>query len=92
MIPAHQVIPDAIAAILRNAPLTAAKVDFAWRTAVGGGVDRVTAVDLRDGILHVRAKDAAWQREIERSAGLIRARLDRLLGAAVVRGLNVTVS
>jgi hypothetical protein len=39
----------------------------------------------------VKAKDAAWQREIERSAGVIRARLDSLLGARVVRYIEVTL-
>jgi hypothetical protein len=38
----------------------------------------------------VRVQSAQWQREVERSAGLIRARLDALLGAGVVRGLDVS--
>ena len=50
---------------------------------------KTTVYDMRGRVLHVRAKDAAWQREIERSAGLIRARLDDLLGAGVVAGLDV---
>jgi hypothetical protein len=37
----------------------------------------------------VRARDAAWQREIERSASLIRSRLDGLLGDRVVRRIEV---
>ena len=92
VIPAQQVMPGALAAILRKAPLTPEKVAFAWRTAVGPAVDRVTTIELRGSVLHVRARDAAWQREVERSAGLIRARLDALLGEGVVRGLDVTVS
>jgi hypothetical protein len=90
MIPAQQVMPDALAVILRKAPLTPAKVAFAWRTAVGASVDRVTTVELKGRILHVRARDGAWQREVERSASLIRARLAALLGDAVVRELAVT--
>jgi hypothetical protein len=91
MIPAHQVMPDALAVILRKAPLTPEKVAFAWRTAVGPAVDRVTTIELKGKVLQVQAKDAAWQREVERSAGLIRARLDALLGEGVVRGIDVTV-
>lgn len=91
VIPVNQVVPDALAAVLRRAPLTPDKVAFAWRTAVGSAMDRVTTVELKGRVLHVRAKDAAWQREIERSAGLIRSRLGALLGADVVRGLDVTV-
>jgi hypothetical protein len=91
MIPIHRFMPDALAAVLRNAPLTPEKIAFAWRTAVGPSVDRATSVELTGSTLRVHAKDAQWQREIEHSASLIRARLDALLGAGVVRGLDVTI-
>ena len=91
VIPVHHVMPGALAAVLRKAPLTPEKVAFAWRTAVGAAVDRVTTIELKGREVHVRAKDAAWQREVERSAALIRNRLNALLGDDVVRGLDVTV-
>lgn len=91
MIPVQRFMPDALAAVLRKAPLSPEKVAFAWRTAVGASVDRATRVTLDGTTLRVRTKDAAWRREIERSAGLIRARLDALLGAGVVRGLDVII-
>lgn len=84
-------MPGALAAVLRKAPLTGAKVAFAWRSAVGPAVDSATAIELRDGVLHVVARDAAWQREIERSAAVIRTRLETVLGRDVVRYINVTV-
>jgi hypothetical protein len=84
-------MPDALSALLRKAPLIPEKVAFAWRAAVGPAVDKATAVDLHGNVLRVRAKDAAWRREVERSAGLIRARLDALLGEGVVSRLQVTV-
>ena len=90
MIPVHEFMPSALAAILRKAPLTPEKVAFAWRSAVGPAVDKVTSVDLRDGVLRVVARDAAWQREVERSAGVVRARLETLLGPDVVRWIDVT--
>jgi hypothetical protein len=80
---------DALADVLRRAPLTPEKVAFSWRTAVGSVVDKVTTVELYDGVLYVRARDGAWQREIERSAALIRSRLDSLLGERVVRRIEV---
>jgi len=40
-------------------------------------------------VLYVRAKDAAWRREVERSAALIRSRLTDLLGEHVVRYIDV---
>jgi hypothetical protein len=89
VIPVNHVMPGALAAILRRAPLTPEKVAFSWRTAVGPAVDKVTSVELHDGVLYVRARDAAWQREIERSAGLIRSRLDGLLGDRVVRRIDI---
>ena len=89
VIPVHVVLPGALAAVLRRAPLTPEKVAFSWRTAVGPAVDKVTTIDLRDGVLYVRARDAAWGREVARSASLIRSRLDGLLGEHVVRYIEV---
>lgn len=91
MIPVSEVLPGVLADVLRKAPLTPEKVSFAWRTAVGPAVDRVTAVELEGRTLRVRAKDAAWQREIERSARLICRRLATVLGEDLVRGLDVTI-
>ena len=91
VIPVHDVLPGALASVLRKAPLTPEKIAFAWRTAVGPAMDRVTSIELQGRVLHVRAKDASWQREVERSAGLIRTRLTVLLGDGIVRGLDVIV-
>jgi hypothetical protein len=91
VIPVQRVLPDALAAVLRDVPLSPEKVAFAWRTAVGPAVARATEVELRQGVLRVRAQDAAWQREVERSAGLIRVRLETLLGTGIVRGLDVSL-
>lgn len=89
MIPVHRFMPNALAAILSSAPLTPEKVAFAWRAAVGPSLDNATSVELRDGVLRVCARDRAWQREIEHSAGLIRTRLDAMLGEGVVRYIDV---
>ena len=90
MIPVQQFLPDALATVLRKAPLTPEKVAFAWRTAVGAAVDNASMAVLRGDVLYVRVKEASWQREVERSAALIRARLDTLLGTGVVRYIEVT--
>ena len=91
MTPVHRLLPDALAEILRKAPLTDDKVAFAWRSSVGPALDRGTSVTLREGILQVTAREAAWGREVERSEALIRARLDSLLGRGVVRAIAVVV-
>ena len=90
MIPLSGVIPDAVAAMLRRAPLTPEKVAFAWRMAVGPAVDRVTSVELVDRVLRVRTRDEAWQREIDRSRDVIRARLQTLLGRDTVRTIRTS--
>jgi hypothetical protein len=82
-------MPEVLADVLRRAPLTPEKVAFAWRSAVGPAVDKATTIDLCNGVLRVQARDASWQREIERSAGLIRSRLTALLGN-VVKTIEVT--
>jgi Dna[CI] antecedent DciA-like protein len=92
MIPVHQIVPDVLARIVRQAPLTPEKVAFAWRAAVGPAIDRVTSVELDNRVLRVRVRDRAWRREIERAAGVIRHRLDGLLGAGVVRDIAVDVT
>ena len=92
MIPVQTIIPTALAAIVRKAPLTEEKVGFAWRTAVGPAVAGATDVTLDGTTLRVRTRDRAWQREIERSAATIRTRLDDLLGPGVVRYLDVTAA
>ena len=89
MRPVNQSIPAALTTILRRAPLTDDKVAFAWRTAVGPALDKATSIELRNGVLLVRAKDDAWRREVERSAAVVRARLDSLLGKGIVRTIHV---
>ena len=81
MIPAQRILPDTLSEIVRRQPLTPAKVDFAWRTAVGPALARVSSARLDgDGTLRVRMDDERWTREIERGRDVIRARLERLLG------------
>ena len=91
MIPVNRFIPEALAEVLKRAPLTPEKVAFAWRQAVGASVDRVTTIELRADVLRVQAQDAQWQNEVKRSAAVIRARLDALLGEGVVRYIDVRI-
>jgi hypothetical protein len=91
VIPIQDFMPGALAALLKPAPLTPEKVDFAWRIAVGPAVAHVTAVTLRQGVLHVSARDRTWQREVTRAAPLILTRLIAMLGDAVSR-LEITAA
>jgi hypothetical protein len=92
VIPVHEFMSRALAEILRKAPDSPEKIAFAWRAAVGPSVDKVTTIDLHGRVLRVRAKDPAWRREIERSAGIIRSRLNSVLGEDAVRHIDVQLS
>ncbi|MDE3156404.1 MAG: DUF721 domain-containing protein [Acidobacteriota bacterium] len=92
LVPLQAAMPAALSSLLRRAPLSDGKVDFAWRAAVGPGVDRVTTVRLApNGRLEVGVTDARWARELRRSAPVILPRLATLLGAGVVRTLDIKV-
>lgn len=90
MIPVHELVSSTLATVLRNQPLTPDKVAFAWRTAVGTSVERATDVELgTDGVLRVVTKDPAWEREVKRSRSVILARVQALLGEAIVTRIEV---
>jgi predicted nucleic acid-binding Zn ribbon protein len=90
MIRADRVIPAALAQAIRKAPLCPEKVEFAWRTAVGAAMDRVTHVRLdASGVLHVTTPDANWAREVKRSSRIIVSRMSALLGDDVIRKIAV---
>jgi hypothetical protein len=82
-------MPDAVAALMRSAPLSPGKVDFAWRMAVGPSMQRVTAVRLEAGVLVVETASAQWSAEVRRSTAVILARLETFLGEATVTRLEV---
>jgi len=83
-------VPAALAALLERQPLSPAKVDFAWRVAVGPAVARATQVALdTEGVLVVTTTDRHWTREVESARPLVLARLARLLGPNVVSRIVV---
>ena len=55
MIPIQQFMPQLLADVLKKAPLTPEKVAFAWRSAVGAGMDKVTDEELRETLEAYRA-------------------------------------
>jgi Dna[CI] antecedent, DciA len=89
MRPLTQAVPGALAALLRDVPLSTGKVDFAWKAAVGRGLERVTAVRLEDRVLLVDVRDQNWAREIMRSSNIILTRLQTLLGHDAVTEIRV---
>lgn len=91
MIAVHTLVPAGLAEALRKAPLSDEKVALAWRIAVGPAVDHASRVSLKNGVLLVAVTRPEWQREIRRSSGLIRARLEAFLGEATVRSVKVSL-
>ena len=90
MIRAQRLIPTVLTEVISKAPLCPEKVEFAWRFAVGPAVERATTVRLDEtGILHVKASDAHWAREVKRSSKLILVRLETMLGRGTVKRIRV---
>ena len=89
MRPLTSALPGALAALLRDAPLSPGKVSFAWRAAVGPAVERETDVRLIDKTLVVDAASRLWAREVTRSSSIILSRLQLLLGADTVVAISV---
>ena len=85
MIALHTAVPGALADLLKRTPHSAAKIQFAWRAAVGPSLARASTVQLAAaGVLNVEVPNVNWRREPERSRRLILERLELLLGAGAV--------
>jgi predicted nucleic acid-binding Zn ribbon protein len=87
--PIIHAVPGALAELLRGAPLSPGKVDFAWKAAVGPALQRTTSVRLEGTQLLVDAATAQWAREIRRSSRVILSRLQLLLGQDAVTEITV---
>lgn len=84
-------MPRAVAELIRTAPLSPGKADFAWRFAVGPAVQRNTAIHLEAGLLIVDASSKQWADEVRRSIRVILARLHILLGEGAVTRIEVRI-
>jgi hypothetical protein len=86
----HQTATRACRALLDNQPNTPAKIAFAWSMAAGPALGRAGSAEWStDGTLRVRARDAAWLREMRRARPIITERLAQLLGPGVVRRIVI---
>jgi predicted nucleic acid-binding Zn ribbon protein len=85
-------MPAAVAALLREAPLSPGKVTFAWTAAVGPTLGRATTVALEDRTLVVGAATKQWARELRRSSTMILRRLEKYLGPGTVTAIKVGVA
>jgi predicted nucleic acid-binding Zn ribbon protein len=89
MRPLAHAIPGALLLLLRDSPLSTGKVGFAWRTAVGPALGRVTSVHLEGAVLQVDAASPQWAQEVMRSSPVILRRLEGFLGPGTVERIEV---
>lgn len=90
MIKAPQVWPAALAPAIRQAPLTAEKVEFAWRAAGGPAIARATRVSLGDDkVLRVSSDDPQWLAAVSGMRATLLRQLEPWLGADTVRAIEV---
>ena len=82
-------MPSVVAEIVRAAPLSPAKVAFAWRLAVGPTVDRNTTIHWDQNTLFVEAATPQWAEEVRRSTRVIIGRMRSLLDEETVKRLDV---
>jgi hypothetical protein len=76
--------------LLSAQPTTPGKVLFAWRIAAGPALGRAGTPEWsEDGTLRVRARDAIWLKEMRHARPIIMERLTQLLGANVIRKLEL---
>ncbi|HYE85927.1 MAG TPA: DUF721 domain-containing protein [Vicinamibacterales bacterium] len=89
MIQANKVLPGIVAEVIRKAPLTEAKVAFAWRLAVGPTLGKSTRARLADdGTLYIQGESQAWIDSVRASIGLIRSRLAHFLGENAIKRVS----
>ena len=82
-----RVLPE----LFRNGPMSQAKLEVAWRIAVGDTLCRVSRVRLQpEGCVEVCVSDQRWHRELKRSSAMIHTRLTSLLGPDAVKRIIVT--
>ena len=90
MLSPREVAPNALGEMLKDQPISAAKVEFAWLSSVGTAISKATSVRLdHSGTLNVTAGTEAWRREVTRSIPLIKKKLGTLLGTKTVKRIRV---
>lgn len=87
--PLREVVTDALADLLADQPASPHKLAFAWRAAVGPALARATSVTLEGTTLVVEVAGPLWAPEVQRAVPELLGRLERLLGAGVVRAIAV---
>jgi predicted nucleic acid-binding Zn ribbon protein len=89
VLPIQSFSSGVLAEIIRRQPASKERDEFAWQLAVGPKLARSARVDLQDGVLRIRARDARWGTELERAAATILQRMQYMLGSDAVRVVKI---
>jgi hypothetical protein len=81
MVPVQSFSSGVLAEIVRRQPASKERTNFAWQLAVGQALARATTVELRDGVLTVRAVDRRWIQEIDRAKASVMTKMQNILGS-----------
>jgi predicted nucleic acid-binding Zn ribbon protein len=81
MVPVQSFSSGVLAEIVRRQPASKERTNFAWQLAVGQALARATTLELRDGVLTVRAVDRRWIQEIERAKASVMTKMQNILGS-----------
>ena len=81
MVPVQSFSSGVLAEIVRRQPPSKERTNFAWQLAVGQALARATTVELRDGVLTVRAVDRRWIQEIDRAKASVLTKMQNILGS-----------
>lgn len=86
----HTTSTRALRYILDGQPHCPAKVAFAWKMAAGPTLARAASPEWReDGTLVLRSRPGAWLKELRHARPILTERLQRLLGADVVKKIVI---
>jgi predicted nucleic acid-binding Zn ribbon protein len=92
MVPLQSFSSGVLAEIVRRQPASKERTNFAWQLAVGQALARATTVDLRDGVLTVRAVDRRWIQEIDRAKASVMMKMQNILGSDQVTRIVTTAA
>ena len=87
MVPVQSFSSGVLAEIVRRQRPSKERTNFAWQLAVGQALARATTVDLKDGVLTVRALDQRWIQEIDRARDRVIGKMRHILGEDQVRNI-----
>jgi predicted nucleic acid-binding Zn ribbon protein len=80
LVPLQSFSSGVLAEIVRRQPPSKERTNFAWQLVVGQALARATTVELKDGVLTVRAVDQRWIQEIDRARDRVIGKMRHILG------------